>query len=228
MLFANVATFRSPVLGDIVPGVEDVSALAAALNALPPLTYNSAQQLVAVGQDMINRAISGGGDKNWILPGLPGKSNREAVYWKLNWHATMAGTPGGSLDDPYPFTDDLKRWVTAAAVELNAVAEGGGNVDPASFANAWNALRQLPQDVSSTLNNLQTQVDQTAAAGRQALDTAQSDVGQAVQSIDQIKTQFKPTTTLVPIAVAGVVIILGLGAVTTYYAVKRRRASAGR
>ncbi len=115
---------------------EDTAAFVAAetarqrqMGALKQVPVSVARALLRGGQDAISHAKSVAAAKS-----LPGSTDRDTVFYKLQWHQNELA----KLSDPnamYAPGNDLKTWVTAAFRESDVADIGAGWI-----ANAWNVM----------------------------------------------------------------------------------------
>lgn len=135
-----------------VLGFFDVGAEQKKMNALKTVPVRVAQPLLKYGMQTIDQARKTADDKN-----LPGKTARDNVYWKLQWHKQALQAVAGNLDAIYMSGDDLKHWVMQAFIEANAVEEGAKALDDA-WSAMWSeigaAIAALPKEVAKTVGEV--------------------------------------------------------------------------
>lgn len=153
-----------------VLGMFDLNTVQRNMNALAPVTVEIARILLRTGQSTITQAIEGA-KQPWYKSDLPGATARGNVRDHLAWHATNLASIRGVNEQTtaYAAGDDLKKWVTEAFVEANAVEEGAAWLD-AAWNQMWDEIQAklaaIPRAVGQAVASV---VKTTAGAAGQGL-----------------------------------------------------------
>lgn len=148
---------------DVIFGAFDIAEKQRQLNTLKKVPISVAAALLHGGEAAIATARTLGTDKK-----LPGQTDRDNVFWKLQWHdgALNKATDPNAI---YPSGDDLKKWVMQAFIEANA-AEEGSNYADAAWDDMWaEVARRLAALPKETLAAVQTVVAESTSSLKWAL-----------------------------------------------------------
>lgn len=123
-----------------VLGMFDMSVVSKNLDSLKPVTIEIARILMQTGIEVINWAITHaqfpGANSQWPVQELPGGTARKNVMDHLLWHTNaLMFAAGDPQTTAYASGDDLRKWVTSAYEEANAVETGNAYLEA-----AWNAM----------------------------------------------------------------------------------------
>jgi hypothetical protein len=146
-----------------VLGMFDLNTVQGNMNALSPVTVEIARILLGTGRSTISQALVGA-KQPWYKSDLPGDSARKNVQAHLAWHANNIASIHGVDEQTTAYTagDDLKKWVTEAFIEANAVEEGAAWLD-AAWDQMWAEIQAKLAAIPRAIGQAAASVIKTAA-----------------------------------------------------------------
>jgi hypothetical protein len=144
-------------------GMVDMQTVQRNMNDLNPVTVEIARVLLGTGQHVIEQAIEGA-KQPWYKPDLPGDTARKNVQAHLQWHANNIASIKGVNEQTtgYKAGDDLKKYVTQAFIEANAVEEGATWLSDA-WDKMWEEIQTKLAAIPRVAGHAVAEVVKTAA-----------------------------------------------------------------